>query len=54
MTNVMTGIAKVQKMPMPKIAQIEKKSEAIFKTCDINYDCEISLKEFKTYVKKDK
>jgi Ca2+-binding EF-hand superfamily protein len=54
MTNVMTGIAKVSKSPMPKIAQIEKKSEAIFRTCDIDGNGEISLKEFKMYVRKDK
>ena len=41
MTNVMTGIAKVSKSPIPKIAQIEKKSEAIFRTCDIDGNGEI-------------
>lgn len=43
----------MENKPAPSIAEVESKTNSFFKLADTNNDKQISLKEFKDYIKKD-
>ena len=54
MTNALTSLKSIQKLPPPSIQDIEKKTDEFFRLADTDGDKKITLKEFKTYISKDK
>lgn len=40
--------------PSPSISDIEKKTNALFEEADTNKDNQLTLREFKSYIRKDK
>lgn len=54
MTNALTAMKAMEGKPAPSMQEIQKKTNEFFVGADTNNDQQISLKEFKTYIKKDK
>ena len=54
MTNALTALKSMERKPAPTIAEIEKKTNMFFESADANRDNTISMREFKSYIKKDK
>jgi Ca2+-binding EF-hand superfamily protein len=54
MTNALTALKSMDRKPAPTVSEIEKKTNAFFADADSNRDNSISLREFKSYIKKDK
>ena len=54
MANVMASLRSMEGKPAPTINEIEEKTDELFEKADENKDNEISLKEFKNYIKSDK
>jgi microtubule-associated protein-like 6 len=54
MTNTMTAMNSMSKKAAPSIREIETKTDEYFKKIDVNNDKKITLREFKSFVKKDK
>lgn len=54
MTNSLTAIRAMNKLSVPSIADIEKKTDEFFRGADTDGDKKITLKEFKAYISKDK
>lgn len=54
MTNSMTALNSMNKKPAPSIREVETKTDEYFTKIDTNKDKKITLKEFKSFVKKDK
>lgn len=50
----MSSLKNMEGQPAPSITEIEKKTNELFTSADINRDNSISLQEFKNYIKKDK
>ena len=53
MTNALCSMNAMAKKPRPTTAEIEKKTNEFFEESDVNKDNQISLKEFKSYLKRD-
>ena len=53
MANTMASLKSMEKKPAPTINEIEQKTNAFFSAADTDGDMQISLKEFKTYIKQD-
>ena len=51
MANTMASLKSMEKKPAPTINEIEQKTNAFFSAADTDGDMQISLKEFKTYIK---
>lgn len=54
MTNSMTAMNSMSNKAPPSIAEIERKTDEYFVKIDTNNDKKITLREFKSFVKKDK
>ena len=54
MANVMASLKSMEGKKPPPIQEIEEKTDELFAKADTNKDQQISLKEFKTYIKSDK
>lgn len=54
MTNSLTALKAMEGRPAPTLAEIEQKTTAFFEEADEDRNNQISLREFKSYVKKDK
>ena len=54
MTNTLTALRNMEGKPAPTVNDIEQKTAAFFKEADTDKNNQISLREFKTYVRKDK
>ena len=54
MANVMASLSSMEGKPAPTINEIEQKTNELFEKADENKDMQISLKEFKNYIKGDK
>lgn len=54
MTNALAALKSMEGKPAPSIAEVEKKTTEFFVASDTDKNNVISLKEFKTYLKKDK
>ena len=54
MTNVLSSLHAMKKLPTPSIQEKEAKTEDFFNKADADHDKKITLKEFKDYVTKDK
>lgn len=52
-TNALTSLNALAKKDPPKIKEIEKETDEFFTEADLNNDNKITLKEFKTYLKKN-
>lgn len=53
MTNALSCLNAMSKKPRPTVHEIENKTDRFFRECDTNSDERITLKEFKSYIKKD-
>lgn len=53
LTNALTALNAMAKRDPPKIKEIEKETDDFFTKSDLNSDNKITLKEFKSYLKKD-
>ena len=54
MTNSLSALKSMQKLPPPSIKDIEQKTDEFFSKADTDGDKKITLKEFKTYITQDK
>jgi hypothetical protein len=54
MANTLAALKSMEGKKPPSIQEIEQKTNEFFKESDLNCDNIISLKEFKSYIKKDK
>ena len=54
MTNALAALKNMEGKPAPTVAEIEQKTKQFFKDADQDGDNQISLREFKSYVKRDK
>lgn len=52
-TNALTSLNSMVKKDAPKIKEIERETDEFFAKSDLNNDNKITLKEFKSYLKKD-
>lgn len=52
-TNTLTSLNSMAKKDPPKIKEIEKETDEFFTAADLNNDNKITLKEFKSYLKKN-
>jgi hypothetical protein len=53
LTNALSSLNALGKKAPPKIKEIEKETDIFFAAADLNSDNKITLKEFKSYLKKD-
>ena len=53
MTNALTSLNAMAKKDPPKIKEIERETDDFFSAADLNNDNKITLKEFKSYLKKN-
>lgn len=53
LTNALTALNVLAKKEAPKIKEIEKETDEFFTAADLNNDNKITLKEFKSYLKKN-
>ena len=54
MANTLGALKSMEGKKAPTIAEIEAKTNDFFKKADTNKDNQISLKEFKAYIKSDR
>ena len=54
LTNSLSSLKAMQKLPPPSIQEIELKTDQFFKDADADGDRKITLAEFKKYILKDK
>jgi hypothetical protein len=54
MTNALTALKHMERKPAPTIAEIEQKTNEFFASADEDKNNQISLREFKSFMKKDK
>jgi hypothetical protein len=54
MTNVLSSMKALKKLPAPSISEVEVKVDEFFKRADSDGDKMITLQEFKKYIKVDK
>jgi|LauGreDrversion4_2_1035121.scaffolds.fasta_scaffold204151_1 hypothetical protein len=54
MTNVLTALQSMKKLPAPNIKEVEAKTDELISKADQDSDKKITLKEFKDYITKDK
>ena len=54
MTNALTALKNMEGKPAPTISEIELKTNEFFEQADEDQNNQISLKEFKSFIKQDK